>query len=207
MQIAHLRFVIGTVLCYIGCSVYLGPTYIPVVLKIFKAFELLTSPPWPWKPGIFRSLECLSYLDLRFNEFTTLPVAFLQGVGSAYYNGECGYDTDRVQDDRKVRIEVDGLNTSYLHPGGERRRRRYWHSPPEQSSLHLKHMDLTELPAGVFDGLEDLKELHLQGNRLRTLPKNVFRNLSGLRRLYLQNNGLEELPSSVWAWNTSRTFR
>ena len=123
-------------------------------------------------------------------------MAFLQGVGSAYYNGECGYDDDRVQDDRKVRIEVDGLDTSYLHPGG---RRRYWYSPPEQGSLHLKHMNLIELPAGVFDGLEDLKELHLQGNRLRTLPKNVFRNLSGLRRLYLQNNGLEELPSSVWA--------
>ena len=122
-------------------------------------------------------------------------MAFLQGVGSAYYNGECGYDVGR--NDRKVRIEVDGLDTSYLRPGGERR--RYWPKPPEQSSLHLKNMNLIELPAGVFDGLEDLKELHLQGNRLRTLPKNVFRNLSGLRRLYLQNNGLEELPSSVWA--------
>ena len=148
-------------------------------------------------------------------------MAFLQGVGSAYYNGECG--NDRVQDDRKVRIEVDGLNTSYLHHGGDRRRRGHWYWHSEQSSLHLKHMDLTELPAGVFDGLEDLKELHLQGNRLRTLPeglfrnlrnlselhlhgnclrtlpKNVIRNLSGLRRLNLQNNGLEELPSSACA--------
>ena len=143
-------------------------------------------------------------------------MAFLKGVGSAYYNGECGFDDG--WSDRIVRIEVDGLNTSNLIPGGQRRR-RYWHS----HSLHLKHMDLTELPAGVFDGLEDLSELHLQGNCLRTLPEGLFRNLSSLRQLslegnclrtlpeglfrnlndlrwlFLQNNGLEELPSRVWA--------
>ena len=139
-------------------------------------------------------------------------MAFLQGVGSAYYKRECG--NDRVQDDRIVRIEVDGLNTSYLDPDG-------WGRNPH--SLHLKNMNLAELPAGVFDGLEDLKALHLQGNRLRTLPEGLFRNLSNLRQLslegnrlrtlpeglfrnlsslgwlFLQNNGLEELPSSVWA--------
>ena len=80
-----------------------------------------------------------------------------------------------------VRVSIDGITKSYL------------------SQLHLENMNLTELPAGVFDGLEDLRELHLQGNRLRTLPKNVFRNLRGLRYLYLQNNGLEELPSSACA--------
>ena len=122
-------------------------------------------------------------------------MAFLQGVGSAYYKRECGYN--ERQNHRKVSIEVDGVNTSYLHPGGGDscwlRRRDYL------SQLHLKNMNLTELPAGVFDGLEDLEELHLQGNRLRTLPKNAFRNLRGLCHLYLQNNGLEELPSSACA--------
>ena len=148
-------------------------------------------------------------------------MAFLKGVGSAYYNGECG--DDEGQNHRDVRIEVDGVDTSYVHHGGDRRRRGHWYWHSEKSALHLKHMNLTELPAGVFDGLEDLKELHLQGNRLRTLPEGLFqnlsnlselslswnrlrtlpeglfRNLSSLRLLYLNNNGLEELPSSVWA--------
>ena len=83
----------------------------------------------------------------------------------------------------RVTLFIDGNTESYLDGG----------------SLHLENMNLTELPAGVFDGLGYLKELHLQGNRLRTLPEGLFRNLSGLRRLNLQNNGLEELPSSVWA--------
>jgi len=114
---------------------------------------------------------------------TTLPVAFLQGVGSAHYKGECGDDNGG---ERKLRLEVDGSATSYLHP-------------VEGRYLHLENMNLTELPAGVFDGLEYLTELHLQGNKLRTLPEGLFWNLSGLRSLYLQNNGLEELPSSVCA--------
>ena len=139
-------------------------------------------------------------------------MAFLQGVGSAYYKGECGDNENRYG--RKVRIDVDGVTTSYLY-----------RDPGYTGYLHLGNMNLTELPAGVFDGLKHLEKLHLQGNRLRTLPEGlfrnlsslsilhlegnglrtlpegVFRNLSGLRRLYLQNNGLEELPSSVWARN------
>ena len=117
-------------------------------------------------------------------------MAFLQGVGSGYYK-ECGYNEWWNVD---TRIDVDGVTTSLLDPPYGRRR---WSS--SRRSLHLENMNLTELPAGVFDGLENLKEIHLQGNRLRALPEGVFRNLSGLRRLYLQNNGLEELPSSVCA--------
>ena len=88
-----------------------------------------------------------------------------------------------------VELFIDSITKSYL---GRLLR-------DDLSQLHLENMNLTELPAGVFDGLEDLRKLHLQGNRLRTLPKNVFRNLRGLRYLYLQNNGLEELPSSACA--------
>ena len=140
-----------------------------------------------------------------------LPVGFLQGVGSAYYKakGECG--NNEWPSARKLRLEV-GSATSYLHPVKGR-------------SLYLENMNLTELPAGVFDGLEYLRELHLQGNKLRTLPEDLFRNLSSLselhlqgnylrtlpdglfrnlsslRRLYLQDNGLQELPSGVCARN------
>ena len=113
--------------------------------------------------------------------------------------------------DRSVELSIDGIRTSRVGGG------RYWHC-----SLYLANMNLTELPTGVFDGLEhrdlflslqgnklrtlpeglfrnlsSLSELHLQGNGLRTLPEGLFRNLRSLRSLYLQNNGLEELPSSV----------
>ena len=114
----------------------------------------------------------------------------------------------------KVRLLIDGITTSCV--GG-------WQD--YFLHLHLENMNLTDLPAGVFDGLErlsklslkgnklrtlpeglfwnlsSLSELHLPGNRLRTLPEGLFRNLSSLGRLSLQNNGLEELPSSVWAQN------
>ena len=135
-------------------------------------------------------------------------MAFLQGVGSANYKGECANNLR----DGWLRLEV-GSATSYLQGFG-------WGG---SSHLYLENMNLTELPAGVFDGLEylgglhlqgnclrtlpeglfrnlsNLSELHLQSNCLRTLPEGLFQNLSGLRYLYLQNNGLEELPSSVCA--------
>ena len=133
-------------------------------------------------PGIFRSLQCLEYLDLKNNELTTLPVAFLQGVGLAHYKGECG-DSELWE----LRLEV-GSATSYLHPV---------EGPGLTGYLHLENMNLTELPAGVFDGLEYLGGLHLQGNCLRTLPEGLFRNLSGLRYLYLQNNCLRTLPEGL----------
>ena len=106
-------------------------------------------------------------------------MAFLQGVGSAYYKGECGYQQRwRYSDNPELRLEVDGSATSYLHPVAGR-------------YLNLENMNLTELPAGVFDGLEYLRGLYLQGNKLRTLPEGLFRNLGSLEQLDLSNNGLE----------------
>ena len=104
-------------------------------------------------------------------------MAFLQGVGSAYYKGECGNNEWRSDSEGKLILEV-GSVTSYLHPD-------------EGRYLHLENMNLTELPAGVFDGLEYLRGLYLQGNKLRTLPEGLFRNLSSLKKLDLSNNGLE----------------
>ena len=81
-----------------------------------------------------------------------------------------------------VELSIDGISTSYLYAYGS------W-------NLHLESMNLTELPAGVFDGLEhrDLF-LSLQGNRLRTLPEDLFRNLRSLWELRLQGNKLRTLP-------------
>ena len=113
----------------------------------------------------------------------------------------------------EVKLSIDGISTSYLGGWG--------------GSLHLylENMNLTELPAGVFDGLEhrnrdlflflqgnklrtlpeglfrnlrSLGELHLQGNKLRTLPEGLFRNLRSLRKLQLQGNCLRSLPEGLF---------
>ena len=115
---------------------------------------------------------------MRNQSFNSLPVGMFAGLGTS---------------DNEVKLYIDGFSTSYLGGCGL-----------YGCSLYLANMNLTELPAGVFDGLEHLNGdlfLSLQGNKLRTLPEGLFRNLSGLRYLYLENNRLEELPSSACARN------
>ena len=93
-----------------------------------------------------------------------------------------------------VTLFIDGITTSHL--GG-------WHK--YYSELYLENMNLTELPAGVFDGLdrvEYLWKLSLKGNALRTLPEGLFRNLSSLILLDLQGNRLRTLPEGLF-WNLS----
>ena len=163
-------------------GVYIDWTYTRVVFRILKQLTDLAMKNLPWKPGIFRSLQCLSYLGLKNNELTTLPVAFLQGVGSAHYKGECEDDHEWWWK-RELRLDI-GNATSYLHP--------------REGYLLLENMNLTELPAGVFDGLEYLHRLHLRGNKLRTLPEGLFRNLSSLNKLDLQGNKLRTLPEGLF---------
>ena len=65
--------------------------------------------------------------------------------------------------------------------------------------LHLGSNDLTALPAGVFEGLEDtLTTLTLNFNDLQTIPAGVFDQLTGLRNLFLDNNDLSSLPPRVF---------
>ena len=95
-----------------------------------------------------------------------------------------------------VKLFIDGITTSYL--GG-------WQDH-YSSYLYLEDMNLTELPAGVFDGLDRVKylrKLSLKGNALRTLPEGLFRNLSSLIILDLQGNRLRALPEGVFRNLTS----
>ena len=89
-----------------------------------------------------------------------------------------------------VGLSIDGISTSYLGRCG-------WFG----CSLYLENMNLTEtqLPAGVFDGLEHLDLfLSLQGNKLRSVPEDLFRNLSSLETLDLQGNKLSTLPEDLF---------
>ena len=89
----------------------------------------------------------------------------------------------------EVKLSIDGISTSYLGGCG---------LSGCSLSLYLRNMNLTELPAGVFDGVEYLRGLHLQGNKLRTLPEGIFRNLSSLNKLDLQGNKLRTLPEGLF---------
>ena len=57
------------------------------------------------------------------------------------------------------------------------------------AALQLDNNDLTALPAGVFEGLDDtLTVLQLQGNNLSSLPARIFETLTSLTTLSLQGN-------------------
>ena len=58
--------------------------------------------------------------------------------------------------------------------------------------------DLTELPAGLFDGLSSLQTLTLNDNGLSSLQGNAFAKLDSLTYLELEGNALTELPPRLF---------
>ena len=67
------------------------------------------------------------------------------------------------------------------------------------AALQLDNNDLTALPAGVFEGLDDtLTVLQLHDNDLQTIPAGVFDRLTGLTTLSLHDNRLPSLPDRIF---------
>ena len=64
--------------------------------------------------------------------------------------------------------------------------------------LYLSRNRLTELPAGLFDGLTALQRLHLQRNHLVQLPPSPFGGLYALRRLDLSHNSFSQIPEPLF---------
>ena len=65
--------------------------------------------------------------------------------------------------------------------------------------LRLPSNDLTALPEGVFEGLDDtLTQLWLGNNDLQTIAPDVFNALTGLTTLALDGNDLSSLPSRIF---------
>ena len=69
--------------------------------------------------------------------------------------------------------------------------------------LYLVGNQLSELPAGIFDGLTSLQELRLNNNQLSTLPAGVFDGLTSLRWLNFSRNQLSTLPAGIFNGLTS----
>lgn len=59
--------------------------------------------------------------------------------------------------------------------------------------LNLSGNQLAFLPAGVFEGMGELRDLNLANNRLTSLPQEAFRGLSRLEFLDLSGNWLPSL--------------
>ena len=57
---------------------------------------------------------------------------------------------------------------------------------------------VTELPAGIFDDLTNLRYLRMPWNLLTTLPDGVFDDLTSLRFLDLSDNRLTSLPAGAF---------
>lgn len=62
--------------------------------------------------------------------------------------------------------------------------------------LNLSGLNLTEIPAEVFD-LKDLTLLELSQNQLTQLPKEIWK-LKNLQALDLNHNQLTQLPKEIW---------
>lgn len=70
--------------------------------------------------------------------------------------------------------------------------------PASVQSLRLSFNELSELPAGGFQGAAGLRELSLDNNQLATLSAGTFSGLADLTTLQLFNNQLSELPDGVF---------
>ncbi|MHA2099022.1 MAG: leucine-rich repeat domain-containing protein [Candidatus Kariarchaeaceae archaeon] len=61
-------------------------------------------------------------------------------------------------------------------------------------ALDLSSLNISDLPAGVFDELLDLKRLNLGYNKLTRVDSNVFSKLSNLTFLSFFTNQINEFP-------------
>ena len=67
------------------------------------------------------------------------------------------------------------------------------------TQVQLNANDLTALPEGVFDGLDNtLTLLGLDGNRLQTIAPGAFDRLTGVSLLFLNDNQLSSLPPRLF---------
>ncbi|XP_074659100.1 toll-like receptor 2 type-2 [Tubulanus polymorphus] len=76
--------------------------------------------------------------------------------------------------------------------------------PPSLQEIYLAENDLTELPAGLFRTLKQLRYIHLTDNKIKIIPRGFFDGLKNLMVVKLDKNvlstlsgdsGLTSLPS------------
>jgi hypothetical protein len=64
--------------------------------------------------------------------------------------------------------------------------------------LNLNNNQITQLPEGIFAGLDSVEELHLEHNQITQLPEYIFQGLSELQLLDLSNNQIVQLSGKIF---------
>ncbi len=131
--------------------------------------EGLPSP----KPGDFDGLTGLRYLDLRSNDFTSLPFGIFDELTALTF----------------LDLSDNGLSSL---PSG------IFDNLTALTTLNLNSNKLTSLPSGIFDELTALTKLELGGNELTSLLSGIFDNLTALTHLELDGNKFTSLPSGIF---------
>lgn len=74
--------------------------------------------------------------------------------------------------------------------------------PPLESTqllhLEIEGNNISDVPDGIFSGIENLETLHLDSNEIQNLHANSFNGLLNLLELRLENNLIAELPDRVF---------
>ena len=155
--------------------------------------------------GLFDGLTSLKDLDLLHNRISTFPAGLFDNLRSLERlylkdNGLSTFPEGIFANLSSLKYlflwnqELDGQKTLSELPAG------LFDGLSSLVDLHLASNDLTTLPAGIFDGLSSLDKLYLSGNEITMLPAGIFDELSSLTtRLELDGNELTTLPAGVFA--------
>ena len=137
-------------------------------------------------------LAAIDTIDLRGPEPGVLDVApDLRGSEGAG-NRSCGLEAKSVSRGRSSGLSV--AEPARCSPAAQARRAP---APPPSSANTGVGDAITELRAGDFSELTDLKGLWLFDNDLTELPTGIFSDLTELRVLILDRNRLKKLPEGL----------
>ena len=159
------------------------------------------------KPGVFRGLPELKYLDLSTTSLTSLPTDFLCFLPSLQYLNLTGcwlrdfrsigiLPTDPTNPTNTCGNHITTLDLSANH---------FTLLPPATfvavnrlEELRLDLNSITLAAERALLGLEALQVLSLPGNQLTSLPPEFFKDNRLLREIYLQNNSLGVLAPGLF---------
>lgn len=136
-------------------------------------------------------LTSLEYLDLSFNQLTSLPIEFWQLSTLEYLNIEHNQIASLAQEIKQLtslKYLNLGFNTLSSLPV------EIWQLTSLEE-LNLEIIQLTTIPPQI-EQLANLKYLHLDGTGLTSLPPEIGQ-LTTLKELNLSNNLLTAIPPEI----------
>ena len=144
--------------------------------------------------GVFSGMKAVRRFDIERNRITRLQSGLFQGVtwwSSSFSGGQIRFNGNLIRT-----VDEDVFNGGPCEPPA---------SPsPSDPTNCLRHIGLEynlieSMPAGLFNGLTELRDVRLTGNLLKTVPAGLFSGLSRVTWVYLAQNQIESLPDGLWS--------